>query len=414
MNLRDRFREVMSFNRGVRSIKWEFGLWGETLNNWYAQGLPRKRPVTISSEITTPTSSLYSTAWARGGTRPEVLPSGMPVMAGGLYWPTQGFPLDSDVKEHFGLDYTQRMVDVNLLFDPMFDVEVLHEDSATLDYIDIDGVRRTYLKKEATIPTSMAWPIKTRGDWEKIKDERMNLKDISTRFPANWDALVEEYRNRDYPLAIGGYPQGLFGTLAHLLGYEILFYWYYDEPELLADILDTFTDIWLAVYEEVLDQVEVDHLHFWEDVSAGSGSMIAPGTVRKFMLPYYQRIIDFVKARGVKIILVDTDGDCNALIPLFAEVGVTGMYPFETHCGMDIVKVRQEYPELQMLGGIPKAEIAKGKDTIDRILEPVEEVLKTGGYIPFGDHFIPPDVQWEEFEYYRTRLNEIIDRHGSI
>jgi uroporphyrinogen decarboxylase len=140
--------------------------------------------------------------------------------------------------------------------------------------------------------------------------------------------------------------------------------------------------------------------------------MVSLSIVREFMLPYYKRIIDFLKAHGVKIILVDTDGDCNSLIPLFVEVGVTGMYPFEVHCGMDIVKVRQQYPTLQMCGGIPKSEITKGRAAIDKILEPVAEVIKTGGYIPFGDHFIPPDVPWEEFLYYRTRLNEIIDRCG--
>ncbi len=89
------------------------------------------------------------------------------------------------------------------------------------------------------------------------------------------------------------------------------------------------------------------------------------------------------------------------------------MYPFETHAGMDIVKVRREYPHLQMMGGIPKSEIAKGPKRIDEFLEPVEEVLKTGGYIPYGDHFIPPEVTWDTFRYYRRRLNEIIDRYGN-
>jgi len=133
--------------------------------------------------------------------------------------------------------------------------------------------------------------------------------------------------------------------------------------------------------------------------------------VREFMMPYYKRIIDFLKARGVKIILLDTDGDCNSLIPLYVEVGVTGMYTFEAHCGMDIVKVRREYPGLQIMGGIPKSEIAKGRDAIDAILKPVEQVLKTGGYVPFGDHFIPPDVSWEDFLYYRKRLNGLIDQN---
>jgi len=157
----------------------------------------------------------------------------------------------------------------------------------------------------------------------------------------------------------------------------------------------------------------VDLLQVWEDVSMGTGPMVSPAVIKEFMVPYYKRIVQFMKQRGVEVILLDTDGDCNKLIPVYLEAGITGMYPFETHCGMDIVKVRREYPELQMLGGVPKSEIAKGPQRIDEILEPVEAVLKTGGFIPFGDHFIPPDVHWENFRYYRTKLNEMIDRHGS-
>lgn len=410
MNLRERFHEVMRFNPKIHSIKWEFGYWGETVKNWYNQGLPQSKIPYPSPKITTPTSSLYAAAWTCQGEK--YIPNGTAIMAGGLYWPTQGFALDEDVRTTLGMDECQRMVDVNLLFNPMFEVQVLEEDDTSLTYIDVDGVKRKFLKEEATIPTFLEGAIRSREDWERLKSERLKLDDLSSRFPTNWPELLKEYRNREYPLALGGYPHGLFGTLAHLLGYETLFYWYHLEKELVHDILDTFTNLWIAVYEEILSQVEIDHIHFWEDVSAGKGPMISPATVTEFMLPYYKRIIDFLKSHGVEIIFVDTDGDCNVLIPMFLSVGVTGMYPFETHCGMDIVKVRHQYPQLQIGGGVPKAEIAKGPEAVDRFLKPVEEVLRKGGYIPFGDHFIPPDVSWENFKYYRTRLNELIDRYG--
>jgi uroporphyrinogen decarboxylase len=410
MNLRERFHEVMNFNTSVHSLKWEFGYWGETVKNWYDQGLPLKNYPVLETAITTPTSSLYTAAWnSRGINR---LPNGIAVTAGGLYWPSQGFPLDSDVRHHFGMDFTQRLVDVNLHFCPMFEVQILDDNEKELTYVDIDGVMRIYLKEEGTIPTSVFWPIKDVASWEKLKDERLNLKNIRDRFPANWDALLKEYRNRDYPLAIGGYPQGFFGTLAHLIGYENLFIWYCMKPGLVHDILNTFTNIWLAVFEEVISQVSVDHWQIWEDISFGKGSMISNDMVKEFMLPYIRRIGDFVKSKGIKVILLDTDGDCNELIPLFMEAGVTGMFPFETHCGMDIVDVRRKYPKLQMFGGVPKSEIVMGKKRIDEILLPVEAVLKTGGYVPFGDHLIPPDVNFENFTYYRTKLNRLIDRYG--
>ena len=63
MNTRERFLEIMDFNPNVHSLKYEFGYWGETVDNWYKSGLPKKKYPVVNKIITTPTSSLYSTAW---------------------------------------------------------------------------------------------------------------------------------------------------------------------------------------------------------------------------------------------------------------------------------------------------------------------------------------------------------------
>ena len=204
MNTRERFLEVMGFNRDVHSLKWEFGYWGETVKNWYASGLPCNNYPTLPTKVTTPTSSLYIPAWTYRG--PDVLPNGIGVMAGGLYWPTQGFPIDTDVRDFLGMDGRQGIVDVNLHFCPMFESRVIQQDADSMLYTDIDGVTRKFLKEQATIPAGMAWPIKDRASWEKVKSERLRLDNIKDRFPANWPELVKEYARRDYPLTIGGYP----------------------------------------------------------------------------------------------------------------------------------------------------------------------------------------------------------------
>jgi uroporphyrinogen decarboxylase len=410
MNLRERFHEIMGFQR-TRSIKWEFGYWGETIERWYKEGLPRQDyPRLPSEKATTPTSHLYSKAWnSLKGSR---LPNGIAVTAGGLYWPTQGFPLDDDVKNHFHMDDSQILVNVNLLFHPMFESKIIEEDENHLVYIDLDGVRRRFLKETATMPSGEDWPIKDWDSWQQIKEERLSLSDVSGRFPPNWDDLAAAYRDRDFPLALGGYPHGFFGTLAHLMGYEKLFISYFEDPGLVHDVVNTFTDLWIAVYSEVLQYVDIDDVHIWEDISYGSGSMVSPSVIKEFMIPYYKKFTDFLRSKGVDIILVDTDGDCFDIIPLFLEGGITGMYPFEVSCGIDIVEIRKSFPGLQMMGGIPKSELIHGKRRIQEILEPVRTVLKTGGFIPFGDHLIPPEVSWENFSFYRERLNSIIDESG--
>ena len=99
-----------------------------------------------------------------------------------------------------------------------------------------------------------------------------------------------------------------------------------------------------------MKDVEIDLGNFWEDISSGKGSMISTDIFKEFLSPYYNKLSDFLRSKNVDIILVDTDGDCNELIPLFIETGITGLYPMEVSAGMDVVSARKKYPDLQILG----------------------------------------------------------------
>ena len=101
------------------------------------------------------------------------------------------------------------------------------------------------------------------------------------------------------------------------------------------------------------------------------------------------------------------------LIPLFIEGGVTGIYPFEVMAGMNVAAVRRAFPRLQILGGVDKIALAQGPDGIAAALADVPWMLKQGGYIPYVDHLVPPDVSWENFRTYRRRLNALIEQVAS-
>ena len=426
MNTREKFLGVMAFDPSARAPKWEFAYWGATIKRWYSEGLPERNYPAIPTQLHTISSSVYTTAYTHEwrktrnliekttGERQRKIPlfDGMAVWGGALYWPSQGFPLDQDVAGYFGMDKGTALVHVEQLFYPRFEPQILREDEKFVDYVDVDGVTRRFQKNEGVIPTAMAWPIKDWDSWLEIKHERLKLEDVSRRFPPHWPELLEEYRQRDYPLAVGGYPLGLFGLPAHLMGYMNLFYGYYDQPDLIRDMAQHLTNLWIAIWEEVLAQVDVDVAHIFEDMSASKGSMVSPAVFKEFMAPYYRQLTRFLKSKGVEIILVDTDGNCEQLIPLFLEAGITGLYPMEVSAGMDAVAARKKYPGLQMMGGIPKRDIALGPQRIDEFLEDVAYLLRQGGYIPFADHSVPPEVPWEQFCYYRTRLNQLIDARG--
>jgi uroporphyrinogen decarboxylase len=74
---------------------------------------------------------------------------------------------------------------------------------------------------------------------------------------------------------------------------------------------------------------------------------------------------------------------------------------------MDPVHLRNRFGrELRLLGGIDKRAMIAGPDAIDTELARVVPLLKEGGYIPWCDHHVPPDVSLENYLYYVKRMKE--------
>ena len=85
------------------------------------------------------------------------------------------------------------------------------------------------------------------------------------------------------------------------------------------------------------------------------------------------------------------------------------MMPFEVTSGQDIREIRDAFPRLGMWGGLDKKALIEGPEAIDRELDSkVPFMLKRGGYIPLCDHSVAPDISWNNYLYYRKRLNEMI------
>ncbi|MBW1960175.1 MAG: hypothetical protein JRJ04_01865 [Deltaproteobacteria bacterium] len=387
MNARERFNAIMSFEKPDRNFIWEMGYWRQTIERWYREGLPRKHGLPAEGD-------------PGQGVRAEAFPHDP--------FSTSRFR-DVDVHEHMGMDEPLMAVAVNSGPCPPFEQIVFEETDNFVIFQDEFGVKKRINKKGASIPEFIDWQVKGRRDFEKLKEERFHPR-LEERVPENWHAIVEEYKTRDFPLTLGGYPYGLYGFLRYLMGEERLLFGFYDQPDLVRDMMNFLADFWIELWDQVLSLVRVDCAYFWEDMAYRSGPLISPATFREFMMPAYKKMTGFLKDHGVTIIVVDTDGNVSQLIPLFLESGLTGMYPFEVQAGNDIVAVREQYPRMHLCGGIDKLKISQGKEAIDRELESkIPFMLEKLGYIPHIDHLVHPDVCWEDFCYYRKRLKEMID-----
>lgn len=387
MSSRDTFMEVMSFAEGQRSLRWEMGYWPETLQRWYREGLKEHYgfPDYVGPGETVRAEALPHDALSKNRAR------------------------DQDVHAELGMDEGVECLPVNSGPQPLFDRVIYEENTDFMVLQDEMGIKKKVNKKDASAPLFLDWPVKTRDDFERIKEERFQLE-FRKRIPDNWNARVTEYSERSYPLAIGGYPYGFYGFLRLLVGEERLLYNLYDQPDLIKDILTFLTNFWIDLWEEALSQVEVDCAHFWEDIAYRSGPLISPQMFEEYIVPCYRRMTAFLRSHKVRIILVDTDGNIERLIPYFLKGGVTGLYPFEVNAGNDVIKIRKNYPDIQILGGLNKLRLSEGKAQIDDELESkVPYMLKSKGYIPFMDHNVPPGISWSDFRYYREKLNRMVE-----
>ena len=101
-------------------------------------------------------------------------------------------------------------------------------------------------------------------------------------------------------------------------------------------------------------------------------------------------------------------GRAEPAVPLYLEVGMHAMGPWEVASGCDVVRIGRQWPGLIMSGGIDKRVLAQDKGAIDRHLECIiPAMVERGGYIPTCDHGVPDDVSLENYLYYRERLCEL-------
>jgi len=318
-------------------------------------------------------------------------------------WESEGLPAGTDLQAYFGYDRYE-MLPIDFNFVPAFERVVISEDEETRVVRDETGLTKKEFKHGSAMPHYIDFPIKTREDFLNLK-ERLDPTSPE-RYPANWDALVERYKNRDYP--IGLLCRGLLAFGRDFMEFTDLMTAFMDQPEWIEEMMDFHTDFMIRLWDKVLNEVEIDFLQLGEDMAYKTGPMISPNMARELMLPRYQKLFGFFKDHGVKTFIVDSDGDIRSLLPVFIDAGVTGVLPLEHNAGCDPVEIRKAYPKLQMIGGLSKQTIALGGEAMrNEVISKVGFLAPRGGYIPSFDHSVHPGVSLETYKEYLDILRDV-------
>jgi uroporphyrinogen decarboxylase len=178
----------------------------------------------------------------------------------------------------------------------------------------------------------------------------------------------------------------------------------------MHEMMEFVADFTIETARPLLERgVKPDYVFINEDMSMKSGPLLSPETYRTFILPHLKRLVAFLRAAGVSWVIVDTDGNCELLIPLLLDAGVDGIWPLERAADMDPVAIRRKFGRsLRLWGGVDKRELAKDAAAIDAHLRPLQPLIAGGGFIPTVDHLVPPDVSLANFEHYMRRKHQLL------
>jgi uroporphyrinogen-III decarboxylase len=363
MNARERFLKTFEFKKTDRPFYWETpGAWAATIQRWKNEGFDKPAGVKFPDFF-----GMDALKW-------------LPFKGG---W--TGNP-----------------------YEPMFETQILDDDGVNITMLDRYGIikKERKVNPETSMPQFLEFPVKTIENFREKILPRFE-PDSPERFPDDWPALAEEYKIRDYPL--GMYIIGPFGFLRNLLGDEELMYMLFDDPEAIHEMMFVWENFYKSFIQRVCIDVVPDFVMIWEDICYSNGPLVSPAAFNEFMAPYLKRVISIINESGIKGIVVDTDGDCTKMLPIYLECGANGFYPFEVQAGMDIVELRKEYGNrFVIIGGLNKKLLADSKEAIKEEVDlKVPFMLKQGGYIPMLDHTVPPDVPYENFRFFISYVRAI-------
>jgi len=386
MTPRECFKKIMNFQKPDRLVWMEDQIDATTLR-WLSEGLPMDEAVQTHYDLMVNGSQLV------------VFPA----------------PYTFDVSEYFGFLPVAAANKTTITLDqgplPRYTLKIIRETKDKVLCRDPIGGKMEYSKIDYTMPQYHEFPVKDTRDWNEYK-KRFDPTD-RRRYPKDYtsEQYIELFEESTVPteLVINGFygfGRGLMGTAAFVPAF-------YTDPDLVHDMMNTYADFLVQLLEDAVEALKsrIDWVFWWEDFAHGVGPNISPKVFKEFILPNLKKVTGFLNKNGINLIIMDSDGNFEVLMPLLWEGGIRGTWPLEVNAGMDAVELRKKYGKTwRFLGNIDKMELTKGKEAIKREVDrKVPFLKKDGGYIPGLDHTIPPNISLKDFTFYANHLKALLN-----
>ena len=197
------------------------------------------------------------------------------------------------------------------------------------------------------------------------------------------------------------------------MGLEIFSYFCQDYPGDLLEFMETSVAGELRRIHAVADRELSPAILIPEDFATKQGPVFSPGFLRTYHYPYVRKLAEAWHSHDIKVIY-HSDGNYKKAIPDLIACGVDGFYCLEPNCMMDIVELKNEYPDMVWAGGIDGVDLME-RGTPDEVRAEVHRhigqtnALETGGMFVASSSEINPPIKAENFKAMVDATGELIN-----
>ncbi|MBN2072523.1 MAG: hypothetical protein JW770_01085 [Actinobacteria bacterium] len=264
----------------------------------------------------------------------------------------------------------------------------------------------TYIKKGWPVMVQIDNPIKSRRDWKRYKmpdyREPWRMKQIKDAIAANKNDIA---------------------IVPCFLGPVTMLYWYFmdittfsyfliEEPELITEICDAYTEWTIKLAGEVARIKGIDALLLADDWGASDSLLISPMHLKKYFIGPFGKIVKALKDLGFPVIM-HNDGKLWDVLDDLVDTGIDGYHPVEKAATMDLGIIKKKYSDRLCPIGNVNNKTVMVSGTPDEVIEEALECLRIGApggrYIIATDHSLHDDIPGENV----TAYIEAVKKYGN-
>ena len=221
-------------------------------------------------------------------------------------------------------------------------------------------------------------------DWEKVVPKpdlsRVDWKEAAERSLSKTRTLYGTASDDHIYNFVAGH---LWDEMHYMMGFENALCALAEEPEACRDMLCAMADYYIAVMDEQFKYFTPDMVMTMDHIANQSGLLMSLDTYRSVIKPAQKKVFDYVRDKGI-IAEMHVDGNVNAVIGDYAEMGISVIQPFQVF--NDIEKAKRDHG-IVCIGGWD----AFGPGNVDNATEEqVRASVRTAmdAYAPTGKYAI--------------------------